>query len=213
MLFAGVNEKIITPDFPTLLAGYPLPKDRYHNAVNDDLKAHCFYLKNEKTEVAIITLDLICFTKRRVKMVREQINKVCGIKPMNILISATHTHSGPVCGSVPFELWDDRKEMYPYYLEQVSQKIVDGVKEAKESAFPAKIAMGKGRCGKEQGVGGNRRHKDGPADPEVWVTAIKDKGDKLRGVIFANFFNISLSLKGQKSAGLKSKSPFILKPP
>jgi neutral ceramidase len=183
MLYAGVKEKIITPDFPTLLAGYPLPKDRYHNAVNDDLKAHCFYLKNDETEIAIVTLDLISWTKRRAKMVREQINKVCGIKPMNILISATHTHSGPVCGSVPFELWDDRKEMYPYYLDQVSQKIVDGVKEAKESAFSAKIAMGKGHCGKEQGVGGNRRHKDGLADPEVWVTAIKDDNDKLRGVL------------------------------
>lgn len=183
MLFAGVSERIITPDFPTLMAGYPLPKDRYHNKVNDDLKAHCFYLKNGETEVAIITLDLIGYTKRRVKMVREQINKACGIPTENILISTTHTHSAPVCGSVPFEHWDDRKEMYPYYLDQVNDKIAEGIKEAKETAFPAKIGMGKGHCGKEQGVGGNRRDKDGLTDPEVWVTAIKDENDKLRGIL------------------------------
>ncbi|HHW30947.1 MAG TPA: hypothetical protein GXX20_04625 [Clostridiaceae bacterium] len=183
MLYAGVSERVITPDFPTLLAGYPFPQDRYHTSVHDDLMAHCFYLRNGETEVAIITLDLICFTKRRVKMVREHIRRTCGIPEKNIIISATHTHSGPVCGSVPFEFWDDRKEMYPYFLDQVCIKIINGIKEAKLNAFPAKIAMGKGYCGKEQGVGGNRRHKDGPADPDVWVTAIKDQNDKLRGVL------------------------------
>lgn len=183
MLYAGVSERIITPDFPTFLSGYPVPQDRYHTEVHDDLKAHCFYLNNEETEIAIITLDIICYTKRRVKMVREQIHEACGIKPGNILISATHTHSGPVGGSVPFETWDDRREMYPFYLDKVNQLIVEGIKEAKDSAFPAKIAMGKGRCGQEQGIGGNRRDKDGPADPDVWVTGIKDKADNLRGIL------------------------------
>jgi neutral ceramidase len=181
MLYAGVSEKNITPDFPALLSGYPLPKDRYHEEVHDDLKAHIFYLNNEETDLVIITLDLISYSKRRVKMVREQIQKVCQIEPGNILISATHTHSGPVTGSVPF--LSDNREMYPHYLDKVNSLIVEGVKEAKDSAFPAKIAMGKGICGKEQGVGGNRRHKDGPADPEVWVTGIKDSDDNLRGVL------------------------------
>lgn len=181
MLYAGVKEKIITPDFPTFLSGYPEPKDRYHTEVHDDLKAHCFYLRNEETEIAIITLDLISYTKPRVKKVREQIHQACGIKPENILISATHTHSAPACGSVPFN--HDNREMYPYYLDQVSKLIVEGVSEAKISAFPAKIAMGKGHCGKEQGVGGNRRDKDGPADPDVFVTGIKDAKDELRGVL------------------------------
>ncbi|MDD2502463.1 MAG: hypothetical protein PHG58_01190 [Clostridia bacterium] len=181
MLYAGVIEKVITPDFPTLLSGYPEPRDRYHTEVHDDLKVHCFYLRNEETEVAIITLDLISYKKPRVKKVREQIYQACGIKPENILISATHTHSAPACGSVPFN--HDNREMYPYYLDQVSKAIVEGISEAKISAFPAKIAMGKGYCGKEQGVGGNRRDKDGPADPDVFVTGIKDAKDELRGVL------------------------------
>jgi hypothetical protein len=183
MLIAGVAEKVLTPKHPTFLTGYPLPLDRYHTEVHDDIKAHCFYLKNGSDRLVIITLDLCYYSKRRVQSVREKIYKLCGIPAENIMISATHTHSAPAPASIPFRLWDDRNEMYPDYLDFVDEQITEGVHEAMLNAFPASIGMGFGICGKEQNVGGNRRDKDGPADPQVWVTAIKDDSGKLRGAL------------------------------
>ncbi len=183
MLIAGVAEKNINPSFPTFMAGYPDPLDRYHTAVHDDLRAHCFYLKNGSERLVFITLDLIYYSKRRVAMLRDRLEKAFGIPGKNVMVSATHTHSGPVTASVPFRFWDDREEMYPDYLDFCEQQIFDGVHEAILGAFSASIGVGHGICGKEQNVGGNRRHKDGPADPEVWVVAIKDEAQNLRGVL------------------------------
>lgn len=72
MLIAGVAEKVLTPKHPTFLTGYPLPLDRYHTEVHDDIKAHCFYLKNGSDRLVIITLDLCYYSKRRVQSVREK---------------------------------------------------------------------------------------------------------------------------------------------
>lgn len=183
MLIAGVCEKVITPDFPTFLSGYPEPLDRYHDQVHDDIKAHCFYLKNRGVQLAIVTLDLLYHAKARVAQLRQTIEEELGIPAANIMVSATHTHSGPAPTSLPFGTRDNRVEMYPYYLDWVNQQIVAGVREAMLGAFAATIGIGKGHCGKEQNVGGNRRHKDGPADPEVWTLVIRDDLDQVRGIL------------------------------
>ncbi len=220
MLLSGVSEKVITPDFPTYLAGYPQPKDRYHNDVHDDIMAHCFYLKNKRDCLVIVTLDLCYYTKSRVRKVREQIREACGIPEANIMISATHTHSAPVPAGIPFRLWNEEREMYPHYLDFVNQQIVEGVREAMMNAFSAEIAMGHGICGKEQNVGGNRRSKDGPADPEVWVTAIRDDEKKLRGVLvnyalhptFLHAENLSITADypGYIASYFKEKDPDLV---
>ncbi len=183
MLYAGVASRDITPDFPTLMAGYPEPKDRIHTGVHDPLHAKLFYLKNQGTELLLISMDLCYYTKRRVRTARELIEKTCGIPAGNITISCTHTHCGPVPSSPPGELWDDRNELYPEYLNKVDALLADGAKEAKESAFPASLGVAAGHCGKEQGVGGNRRDPDGLTDPSVYTVAIQDTDGKLRGVM------------------------------
>ena len=183
MLIAGVSEKIITPDFPAFLTGYPLPLDRYHTDVHDDIKAHCFYLQNRGVRLAIVTLDLCYYSKSRVQIVRRQIEQACGIPAGHIMISTTHTHSGPAPAGIPFGLWDEDREMYPHYLDEVNRQIVAGVQAAMMNVFPAEIAIGHGICGKEQNVGGNRRDKEGLTDPQVWVTAIRDDAKAVRGIL------------------------------
>ena len=184
MLFAGAAERVITPDFPALLCGYPEPKDRYHDSVHDELKIHAFYLQNGGEEFLLVGMDLIYYTKKRVKSARELTERVTGIPAGHVSITCTHTHSGPCPSSVPFWIRDDDKEMYPHYLDFVDSQIAQAAAEAKRNAFPAEIGVGKGYCGKEQGVGGNRRHKDGICDPSVNVIAIREAdGGRVRGII------------------------------
>ena len=182
MFTAGVSEKVINPDFPSYLTGYPVP-DRLHERVHDDLKAHCFYLSDGRTETAIVTLDLCYYSKRRVKSARAAAAAASGVPAENIMISCTHTHSAPAPAGDPLLVWDDRTEKYPDYLDQVDASIAEGVQEAKKSAFRAGIAFAKGICGPAQNVGGNRHNPKGEHDEEVSTILLKDIFGKVRGVL------------------------------
>lgn len=193
-MLAGVKEIVITPDFSALLSGFPNP-DRFSVSVHDDLFAHCFYLSSRGEEVAIISLDLLCFPKWHVSNMRKKINKIVGIKEENCFISTTHTHSAPEArtaeggGIKPpdengyFDPASETTPMYPEYFESLCKKVAYALKEAKESAFSAEIGTAKGNCGPEQNVGGNRHTEGGLADTGVYVTSIKDKNHKIQGII------------------------------
>ncbi len=180
---AGVKEIVITPDFPVLLAGFPEPKDRYSRNIHDDLYAHCFYLEAKGEEYCIVTLDMLCYPKWLVKNMRSYIEKKTGIKKENCLISTTHTHSGPEARAVPFYPEKEFEVMYPRYLDDMAHNVADALFDAKNTAFEAQIGVGKGYCGPEQNVGGNRRDRGGIADTGVFVIGIKDMDDNLRGAI------------------------------
>jgi hypothetical protein len=178
---AGLSEGIITPNFPVLMAGYPEPKDRYHREVHDDLFVHCFYLSDAGTELALISFDLGELSKKRTRAIREAVEKRCGIPGKGVSVSCTHTHSGPV--TTTLSLWNDDRELYPFYLDFITETAAENMARAKAGAFEASLCLARGRCGKEQGVGGNRRDRDGPADPEVGVLGIREKEGALRGLL------------------------------
>lgn len=182
-MLANVVEVKITPDFPALLWGFPTPIDRFATGVHDDLWAHCFYMKtNGGEEFAIVTMDLLYYSKMRVKIMRAKIEARTGIPSDHINVYCTHTHSAPI--TIAYRNKTAERELfYPSYLDEIENKVAGAFAKAQKEAYPAMIGSGKGYCGKEQGVGGNRRDKDGPCDPIVWVTAIKDLDGNPRGAI------------------------------
>jgi len=180
---ANVTEVKITPDFPAMLAGFPGPENRCAEGVHDDLLAHCFYIENDGEEIAIVTLDLIDYGKWLVRRLREKIEKKTGIPKSHCMISCTHTHSGPEPRAVPYYKPEEEDVAYPRYLEKIEDRIADALANAKAGAFPAKIGCGRGHCGAEQNVGGNRRDKDGSADPSVWVLSVADLLGNPKGVL------------------------------
>ena len=181
---AGVEVRDISPKKGLPLGGYPhFP--RYNTGVHDPLHAGCLYFSDGENEIALAAMDLLFFSKKYVRQVRERINKQCGIPQDAIMISCAHTHSGPwAAGGIDDETLFDNEDME--YVEQLMDKLVDGIVKAKQGAFEAKVAVTKGYCGPEQGVGGNRRDPKGPADTDVCTIAVKDMGDVVRG-IYVNY--------------------------
>ncbi len=186
MLKAGVTRKDITPPQGLELAGYP-HYPRYNTGFHDPLYATCMLLQNETTTLAMVTLDILFFSKKHVKEVRKRVEEICGIPGGHIMISCTHTHSGPwASGRLDIESLEAGKEQPAEYVEFLISTIVDAIKEAKENAFSASFASGIEVCGAESGVGGNRRIPGGPHDPLVSVLAVRDMEKKVRGV-FVNY--------------------------
>ena len=173
----------ITPPMGLELAGYP-HYPRYNEGAHDPLYAACMYLQTEKEEVCMITLDLLFFSKKHTREVRRLANELCGIKGEHIMISCSHTHSGPwASGRLDIESLEAGKEQPYEYVGSVITKLVQMIAESKRDAVDGFFGYGTALCGAESGVGGNRRIPGGPHDPTVSVIAIKDKQDSIRGII------------------------------
>lgn len=182
MLRAGVAIRDITPEYRLRTGGYPDPENRSAWMAHDPLYASAYYFENEKEKMIFIASDIISLSKDRADEIRMIIEKHTGIARENIAVSCTHTHSGPITAGNEWEGFDELAEVNPENTDRVRDKMVEAAKEAVATAFDAKVGWGKGICGKEEGIGGNRHDpQNGPCDPSVNVLAIKDMNDELRG--------------------------------
>ncbi len=184
MLKAGMTRVDITPPLGIELEGYP-HYARNNTGAHDPLHAACMYLCSNGAEAVMVTLDLLFISKVYVAEIRRRVNERCGINPDSIMISCSHTHSGPcTSGFIDVESIETGRARPVEYIESVIAKVTDAIAEAKASAFDAYFASGTAMCGAESGVGGNRRIPGGPHDPLVSVMAIKEKAtDNVRGVM------------------------------
>ncbi len=186
MLKAGIARVDITPAQGIELEGYP-HYPRHNTGAHDPLMAACMYLDDGKNAVAMVTLDLLFFSKIYVAEVRKLAEEKCGIKGANIMFSCSHTHSGPATsGFIDVEDLEKGRKQPMEYINGLIAKLVNIIAEAKENAFEASFAYGTALCGAESGVGGNRRMPGGPHDPLVSVMAVKDANDVVRGA-FVNY--------------------------
>ncbi|MBR6572834.1 MAG: hypothetical protein IKK77_03875 [Clostridia bacterium] len=183
MLKAAMTRVDITPPRGLELAGYP-HYPRYNEGCHDPLWAACMYLNNGKQEVAMVTLDLLFFSKKHVQEVRRRAETVCGIPKNHVMISCSHTHSGPwASGRLDIESLEAGKEQPIEYVQNLIDSIVAIIKRAKEESFLATFTYGTALCGVESDVGGNRRIPGGPHDPLVSVMSIRDEEEKVRGIM------------------------------
>ncbi len=183
MLKAGMTRADITPPLGLELAGYP-HYPRNNTGAHDPLYAACLYLCDGNTAVAMVTLDLLFFSKKHVTAVRSAVAKRHGLLPQNVMISCSHTHSGPwASGRLDIESLEAKKEQPHEYVRSVIDTIVDLIGKAKAEAFDAQFTCGTALCGAESGIGGNRRIPGGPHDPLVSVMAVKDTADTVRGIL------------------------------
>ena len=186
MLKAGVGLVDITPEKGLELGGYP-HYPRNNTGAHDPLYGACMYLNNGETEVVMVTLDLLFFSKKHVTEVRRRVEAKCGIPGNRIMISCSHTHSGPwAAGRKDLESLLKGVGQPMEYVNSLIDKLVHIITEAKANAFEASFCAGTAICGAESGVGGNRRVRGGPHDPLVSVMAVKDRDDVIRGM-FVNY--------------------------
>jgi len=87
---AGIASRDITPEGSVYLAGYE--RNRTSKGVHDTLSVRCLALSNGKTSVGIVSLDLIGMLGSDVMAIKKGI---VALRPKHIVVSFTHTHSGP----------------------------------------------------------------------------------------------------------------------
>lgn len=157
------------------LYGYPhVP--RASTGVFDPLMASALYLQEGEGQALFVATDIVFIPKALGARARSRIAEKTGVRPATILISATHTHSGP--GTVTYASNESDGTVPPIdtaYLVQLEDGIVEAACAAVERKEPAEIgfAVADGAC-----VGTNRRDPSGPSNPRVPVLAVRRLVDK-----------------------------------
>lgn len=132
-LWAGAAKTQITPPIGSMLqSGMTITS----TGVLDDLYSTAVVLDDGATRVALVGNDIIYMEAPLAAEIRERIAKQTGIPGDNVLLNASHTHSGPnICVISPYEI-----DMA--YREKLIQHVVDTVARAEAALEPASLAIG-----------------------------------------------------------------------
>ena len=92
MVKVGFSQINITPPIGTCLSGYNY--ERPSKGVHDELFARTLMIDFEGGLLCLVQMDLIGIDEHFVEELFNEV-KYLGIKKDNLIICATHTHSGP----------------------------------------------------------------------------------------------------------------------
>lgn len=153
-LRAGASAVVITPPAGTPMAGYY--NERAAEAVHDDLFAKALVLEQGGSKAALVVLDLISTTRPIVEEARKQVEDRTGIPGDRVMISASHSHTGPVIrGRSAFDkVLGGENPLSIAFAEGLPGKIAEAVEQANARLQPVLVSVGHGR---ESSVAFNRR--------------------------------------------------------
>jgi len=147
-LQAGMAEIDITPPIGYRMAGYF--DERLSTAMHDPLKAKAIVLRQGRQHVALVFCDLVGLSLNVSSKARAQASRATGIPITNIVIAATHSHTGPLFDDVRrddfhraaiAEYGRDPQEKIDYPAFLISQ-LVEVIVKATANVHPAEVDAG-----------------------------------------------------------------------
>jgi len=133
---AGIAVRDVTPQKMLAVSGGIGPSEPVTKIIGK-LTVRALVLADDDTKVAICSTDFLGFPGVLCDKVRKQVK---GILPDNILIGATHQHSGPDCYGFRNEKGETAADLE--YLDDVCRKLAEAINEANQKlqAVGVKIA-------------------------------------------------------------------------
>ncbi len=98
-LRVGAGRRNITPQPGSMLMGYA--PARPAESINDELTVNALALQYGNTRAMLITADVCVIKSPQSEHFRDCVSKATGIDFQNIILAATHTHSGPAMRDTP----------------------------------------------------------------------------------------------------------------
>ncbi len=139
-LRAGASKVKITPAGPVYLAGFH--PNRKSVGVHDDLYARCLTLRRGENRLTLVSLDLIGLLNNEVKKIVQRVEPVVG---QNVIITSTHTHSGPdtigLWGRSLLGLIPIRSGLDQVYLTFLKDLVSKAIVEAASSMEKAEVRL------------------------------------------------------------------------
>ena len=195
---AGLATAKITPEKPLWMAGYSA------RTGPADGKLHDLWVKVLALEApdgrraVVLTSDILGFPRAMYDRICDDLRTQCGLSRAEILLSASHTHSGPVLRGALLDIYplDDRQlAMIDEYSTWLEKTVVQTVAAALKEPTAVTLSVGQG----ETLFAANRRNNrpeavvearaagrmpKGPDDHRVPVLAVRSPEGKLIAAVF-----------------------------
>jgi hypothetical protein len=138
MLQAGTYRMNITPPLGICMAGsFGIIRAR---DVGDELYANALVLDDGATEIVLLSVDVCVIDTPGYVEICRQIADLTQIPPENVILTATHTHSGPATG---MDL-DGIYEVSADYVRQFQAKVASAARLAQMRKRPVSAGVGRG---------------------------------------------------------------------
>jgi CubicO group peptidase (beta-lactamase class C family) len=189
----GLARVRITPDGPMPMCGYG---PRISEGVLDDLCAKALAIESTGGNRAVlVTADLLFFRRDVAESVAKRIMEKTGLKRCQILLNASHTHSGPVVGMNrdldAFGVPADVRPHVAQYTAKLEEQLADVVAAALRDMQPARLSFAVGQADFVM----NRRlatpsgivmapNPQNPVDRSVPVLRVDGPDGRLRAFVF-----------------------------
>ena len=160
---AGFAKVAITPPLAVELAGYGVYLDRRATEVHDELFVRALALEDDAGErVLLLSLDLVGLSWELSGAISAQAAAAADLDAERVLISCTHTHSGPA----PLTL-EGRGQMEPSYVESIPVRCATAAREAMAALHPVRIGTALSTV---RTLGFNRVRAVGPIDRSLHMS-------------------------------------------
>lgn len=193
MMEVGVARIDITPEGPVRLAGYGVRSKAESAGVLQRLGAKALAFGSDTQGPSIlITVDLVGIPGYITAALAEKLSGKMGISPAQLVICASHTHSGPEVGNLLNILQYRSEDSFSdsllalnqlvhiaQYIDQLSQKLEEVSLAAMKERRPALVAWGQGQALFAK----NRRTEGGPVDVALPILRVTDPDGKLRAIL------------------------------
>ena len=214
---ASVVKIDITPDNSQPLIGY---QDRKSTGVHDHIYHRIVALDDGTTQFFLVSTEMCDLSPTEYDHVAAQIKSQLGISPMNLWWTTTHTHSAPEIGNSGLDktFLGERyqNEVETGYTTSVEQKLIQGIREAREKLSPARLGVGWGfsqaninrRAKDIDGKADIGMDPDGPVDRRIGLLRIESEDGKPIALI-ANY-PIHGTVLGERNLEISGDAPGIV---
>lgn len=191
---AGVASKVITPPEPIWMAGYASRTKPAEGKLHD-LYVKVLALEDPaKGKLVLLTSDLIGLPRNLSVAVADEVRRRTGLPRERLMLTASHTHCGPVLRDNLFDMYDmpaAEADKVRAYTEKLRGWMIDAIVAALADLKPARLSVGQGtarfavnrREPTPKGVI-NGTNPKGPVDHDVPVLRVETPEGKLRAVAF-----------------------------
>lgn len=192
----GMAREEITPQEPMWMSGYG-SRDRPADGKLTELWAKAIAIQDAAGErVVLVTLDLVGIGAGMTQRIAQEVKARHGLERQALVLSTTHTHSGPVVGDnlrAMYSLDATAWQQVDRYTRELETKVVAAIGRALGSMQPAQLHWTVGRAhfavnrrnNPENQVAQLRQDNKlkGPVDHDVPILIVKDAAGTLRSVI------------------------------
>ena len=194
---AGMAKVEITPSEPMWMSGYA-SRDHACGETMHSLWAKALAIEDAAgSRAVLVTMDLAFLTRAIADRVKNRINGKYGLDASQVILSWSHTHSGPVVRDPVFydvlNLNESEIEKVERYTANLEDQLVEVAGKALNSVVPVNLYTGTGvaRFAVNRRVNGSRTTVNdltgelkGPVDHSVPVIKVEKLDGELMGIVF-----------------------------